>query len=371
MAIRSYFYTKAQRLYRIKGRALRALWRAEARLQSFLRQIKPGPLTLFSDVTAHWLGSALGFAASLRLADHLEPKQPQSVADLAEHVSIDKLCLLRLLRLLSAHGYFRLLDGGLRVAHTRLSLALRSDSVRAFAELQARLWYRQSFAPSHMETACEGGVSGFEAATGQHFFDHLEREPKDGLLFLESMADITRFCTPYLVECLPVTPSSRVLDVGGGDGELARALAAVLPDLVVGVVDRSKTDRSHENTSSEYRFHQGDFFRSVPGGYDHLLLKNILHDWNDERSLTILARCRDAVERGGRLTVIECLLPVPGQETAADAETFALDWNVWATLSGQERSAQEYEDLLNRSGWELERAQPTATPYWLLHAKAV
>ncbi len=370
MAMRSYFHLTAQHIYRVKGVLLRTLWRTEARLQSFLRRMKPGPLTLFSDVTAHWLGSALGFAASLRLADHLAPKQTQSVAELAELISMQPSDLLRLLRILAAHGYFQLSDGGQHVSHTRLSMALRSEAVRAFTELQARLWYRQSFSPKHMKAACEGGLSGFEVATDRHFFDHIENQPQDALLFLESMADITRFCTPYLVECLPVTPSSRVLDVGGGDGELARALATSLPDLVIGVVDRSQTDRSSENTSSKYRFHQGDFFRSVPEGYDHLLLKNILHDWNDELCLAILRHCRAAVEVGDRLTVIECLLPGAGEETTADADTFALDWNVWATLSGRERTAQEYQELLAQVGWKFEKAQPTATPYWLLHARA-
>ena len=35
----------------------------------------------------------------------------------------------------------------------------------------------------------------------------------------------------------------------------------------------------------------GDFFESVPPA-DLYLLKFILHDWDDERAITILQRCR-------------------------------------------------------------------------------
>ena len=36
--------------------------------------------------------------------------------------------------------------------------------------------------------------------------------------------------------------------------------------------------------------------------------KFILHDWDDERSIKILSRCREAMLPGGRLAVIELVL---------------------------------------------------------------
>ena len=48
----------------------------------------------------------------------------------------------------------------------------------------------------------------------------------------------------------------------------------------------------------------GSFFDAVPAGADVYLLKSVLHDWDDERSVTILRRCRQAMESSaGRAAV--------------------------------------------------------------------
>lgn len=49
----------------------------------------------------------------------------------------------------------------------------------------------------------------------------------------------------------------------------------------------------------------GDFFTSVPSGADAYLMKFILHDWDDERAVTILRNCREAMTRNGRVLVVE------------------------------------------------------------------
>ena len=49
----------------------------------------------------------------------------------------------------------------------------------------------------------------------------------------------------------------------------------------------------------------GDFFIEVPGGGDAYLLAQILHDWNDERSVAILRQCRRVVPAQGRLLVMK------------------------------------------------------------------
>ena len=249
-------------------------------------------------------------------------------------------------------------------------MALRREVAGSFAELQGRGWYRRAFFSGHVLQGWRSGQTPFEVATGQHFFDYLEANPEAEHLFSDAMADITRFCTPFLAAEIELAPGERLLDVGGGDGELARALARRFPGNSMAVLDRAITDTSLCGKTPNYDFHQGNFFEQVPSGYDHLFLKNILHDWDDEKAVAILARCRDAVPQGARLTVIECMLPEPDQPTLGTASTFALDWNVWLTLSGRERTASAYGRLLASAGWTALGVQPTATPYSLLTAVA-
>ena len=53
----------------------------------------------------------------------------------------------------------------------------------------------------------------------------------------------------------------------------------------------------------------GDFFESVPAGANAYILKYIIHDWNDERSVAILTRCREAMGSESVLLLIEQVLP--------------------------------------------------------------
>ena len=352
----------------LQGLVLRFLRGCEDAIEATRRRLVPAPVTLFRDVTAPWLASALCVAARLRLSDILG-EEPMPVEVLAERVDVGLPELRRILATLSAHGYFALTAEGV-VGQTPLSRALSRRVAGSFAELQGRRWYRQAFYSGHVLQGWREGRTPFEVATKRHFFDYLEEFPAAGDLFLDAMADVTRFCTPFLASEIRLGRQEKVLDVGGGDGELARALALRFPSNTMAVLDRAVTENSRSGEASNYRFHQGDFFQAVPTGYNHLFLKNILHDWDDQKSLEILSRCREAVGVGARLTVIECLLPESGQSRVEFADTFALDWNVWLTLSGRERPASAYFALMERTGWRAKGVTPTATPYSLLEAVA-
>ena len=85
----------------------------------------------------------------------------------------------------------------------------------------------------------------------------------------------------------------------------------------------------------------GDFFESVPPA-DLYLLKFILHDWDDERAITILQRCRKAMTGGGKVAIVEMVVGEP-----SDPGFGALmDINMLAASPGQERSLDEYDTLL-------------------------
>jgi hypothetical protein len=52
-----------------------------------------------------------------------------------------------------------------------------------------------------------------------------------------------------------------------------------------------------------------DFFASAPEAGDAYILAQILHDWDDERCHSILVNCRQAMRPGGKLLVVEQVLP--------------------------------------------------------------
>jgi hypothetical protein len=107
----------------------------------------------------------------------------------------------------------------------------------------------------------------------------------------------------------------------------------------------------------------GDFFVDVPEA-DLYVLKHVLHDWNDEQCKTILANVSRRMRPGGRLLVIEMVIPDDGSPSAAAL----MDINMLALLPGRERSGREYGELLASAGMRLETILPTHSPMQVIVA---
>lgn len=99
------------------------------------------------------------------------------------------------------------------------------------------------------------------------------------------------------------------------------------------------------------KFIGGDFFTSVPDGGDLYLLKMILHDWDDEECINILKSIRAAIAPGGRVTVIDYVLPeVPQPHPSNSMDLWMM---IWAT--GRERKLSEFKLLFDAAGFSFDR----------------
>jgi hypothetical protein len=113
---------------------------------------------------------------------------------------------------------------------------------------------------------------------------------------------------------------------------------------------------------------QGDFFASVPDGYDLYLMKYIMHDWDDEHVLRILRNVRLAAGNHSRLVVIEQIIPEPLSTSVIDQDVIRADL-VMMSVGGKERTPAEYRALFVNSGWNLSRIVPTRTVFSLIEGK--
>ena len=89
------------------------------------------------------------------------------------------------------------------------------------------------------------------------------------------------------------------------------------------------------------------------------MLKHIIHDWSDEECLTILGHCHAGMTAGGKVLIVEMVIPGPN----VSAVSKFLDLIMLTFLTGRERTEAEYRDLLDRAGFELTRIVPTPSPY--------
>jgi O-methyltransferase domain len=114
----------------------------------------------------------------------------------------------------------------------------------------------------------------------------------------------------------------------------------------------------------------GDFFASLPTGYDLHILKWILHDWNDESCRRLLTACRAALPEHGRLLVVEQLLPEAVPTTGTLDPAIAMDLVMLVNFAdARERRLGEYEQLLHDGGFALHDVVPLPSGFSMLDCR--
>jgi hypothetical protein len=213
----------------------------------------------------------------------------------------------------------------------------------------------------HMVHSVRTGKTGFEKAQGMPLFDYLAQHPEAASLFNETMVGLHGQEPPAVVAAYDFSTFNTVVDVGGGTTGMLPAilthyagLHGVLFDLPHVVADASDLLRA-KGISDRVTIEGGDFFKSVPAGGDAYVLSHIIHDWDEDQCLTILGHIRKAMNPGGRLLIVEMVLPAgdvphPGK---------MLDMLMLVLPGGQERTEAEYGLLLSKANFHLTRVVPT------------
>ncbi|KAM3381528.1 hypothetical protein P3S68_007101 [Capsicum galapagoense] len=151
----------------------------------------------------------------------------------------------------------------------------------------------------------------FLTAHGKPLYEYAEKEPKFSCLFNEDMATDAQFVASVMTEhCKGVFEGLKSLvDVGGGNGALTKAITDAFPQINFTVFDLPHIIEGLEGCRN-LRYVGGDMFKSIPSA-DAILLKWILHNWNDEECIKILKRCKEAIpnkENGVRLIIIDMVM---------------------------------------------------------------
>lgn len=222
-----------------------------------------------------------------------------------------------------------------------------------------------------LEESVRTGRSAFEIANGAPLFDYFEKDGELAATFHAAMTGGSDVQSPAIVRHFDFTRFRHVVDVGGGRGTLLSAVLGANPELRGTVFD---TDNGLAETagvlaeaglSERCGIAEGSFFDAVPAGGDLYLLKNILHDWNDEESVRILGNIREVLPAGGRVVVFSSVLPENGADAdPADALGAAIsDIEMLVMTTGRERTLEEYRRVFEAAGLELTATTPLPCPY--------
>jgi hypothetical protein len=333
------------------------------------RSVPTAPATLAALAAGHWVSRAIHVAAKLRVADLLADG-PLDAGTLAQKAGAHPDALFRLLRALAAVGVFSQQDGG-RFGLTSLSEALRSDAPGSLYDYVMMLGSAESWqAWQHMEDAVTTGTPAFDHAFGMPIFEYFAKNPALGRIFDKAMRSRSAADHDAVLAAYDFSQAAHIVDVGGGEGTFLSAVLKSAPRAKGTLLERpqaaaaARTAIAASDVAGRVDILAGDFFSSVPAGADLYLIKQVVHDWNDEQATSILARCREAMTEKSRLLILELLI---GAETTP---LFAnmLDLMMLVSTGGRERTLAEYRQLARKAGLQVTRVIPTRVPLTIIEA---
>jgi SAM-dependent methyltransferase len=323
--------------------------------------------TLTDMILAYRLSQLIYVAARLGIADLLADG-PRASEELAALTGVHAHALYRVLRALASNGIFTETEDR-AFALTPLAAPLRSGvagSLRGLAMMQNhearwRAWGELSY-------SVKTGRSAFEHIYGMGNWEYYAKNPDVFDAFSEGMADLTRRAIPAIVDAYDFTGRRRIVDVGAGRGHLVAALLARYPHLqgviveLPALVEDARKVLEAAGVAGRCELVAGDYGVSLPRGGDVYLLKSIIHGLDEDHALRVLRNCRESLVEGGRLLVIQVIVP-PGNTPAGIKVSDILHL---VSGGGQERTEAEYRTLFDAAGFRLARVHPTSSSFSIL-----
>jgi hypothetical protein len=308
-------------------------------------------------LTGFFVTQIAGAVATYSIADHLA-KGPATAEQISTIEGIDPSAAYRLLRACASLGLVT--SDGLKFSATPLLGTLRANVPGSLHSL-ARAWS----APGHwlpwgrFVDSVRTGESQTLPALGATIWDYYAQKPEEGATFTHAMHGFTSGLAEEVAQVVDTSTAKVAVDIGGASGTLVHSLLIANSELqgivldLPDVVSSATAAAAALGLAERCRALAGDFFTDVPEA-DIYLLKNVLHDWNDEEAVRILKGCRRAMRRGGRVVVIELLLGEIGEPGLAPL----MDLNMMALLTGRERTLVEFSGLLKEAGLRFSKSTP-------------
>ena len=331
--------------------------------------LKP-PDVLFQMVIGKWISQALGTVVAIGVADQLR-NGARRCSDIARTARVSEDGLYRLLRALASVGVFAE-SADRRFKLTPMGQFLRRDHPESVAGYALFTAHDSTWRPwGRLDYSVKTGLPAFDAVFGAPIFEYLSGHPETAAVFDAAMTSISAREASATCDAYDFKGAKTVMDVAGGHGLLLgtilrrhKTMRGVLFDLPHVVAGAAATF-ARAGVTARVRIEHGDFFKALPSGADAIVMKHIVHDWDDESATRILQSCHRALAPRGKVLIVDPVVPsgnVPHYGKLLDLEMLVL------TPRGRERTKAEFTSLLQGAGFRLSRVIATKSPLSVVEA---
>jgi hypothetical protein len=210
------------------------------------------------------------------------------------------------------------------------------------------------------------GINASQKLFNEDIFSHVEHTPEQQELFIRGMSDGSELFAPVLMSSYSFSTFHHIIDIGGGHGSLLcnvlsknKNPKATLLDSKH-VIERASANIDSYGLKDRIEIVVGDFFQKVPGGGDLYILKNILHDWDDEKCILILKNIQIAMPSGSKLLIIETIIKNDNNYSFGKMIDILM---LLGTHGGKERTMDEFRTIFSKSGLAIKKVVPTIAPF--------
>jgi len=314
-----------------------------------------------------WLAASLNVAAELGIADQLK-EGGKSIHDLAVLTNTHEESLYRMMRMLASQEIFRE-EKSRFFTLTPLARALQEDNIKFL--LTSHLSKRLFHLFGEMMYTVRTGKSASEIVIGDTVFDHLGKDERHNEQFITAMTNVSLMQISTILPVYPFGKYKNIIDIGGGEGLMMAALLQKYPECRGIVFDLPQSESLAVKFIERYgiddrcTFVAGSFFETIPEGGDLYIMKNILHDWNDDSCLVILRKIVMAIPSASRLLIIDPYV-AEGNKPSFGKMT---DMLMMTALGGKERTKDEFRILLDQAGFRILKIHRTISQLILIEAE--
>jgi len=306
-------------------------------------------------------------AAKLKIPDHIA-RGLRTSRELSAKLSAHEPSMHRLLRGLAALGLCQeLRDGSFQL--TPLGERLRSDSPGS--EYSEAILNGEEYAAAwtHLSHSVMTGETAFDYLFAESAWEHRQKNPEISERFNLWLERGATAAGEALADAYDFSRHQRIADIGGGQGALLVSVLRRYPSLKGILFDQAhvaaaaRTRLESTDLTSRCQIIEGDFFASIPMDADVLILKSVLHDWDDAKCAQILQNCRQSLKPGQALLVLEKIMPPRASERPS---TIMSDLHMLAVTGGKERTEMEYRTLLKAANFEWKKNAPLRTGHTVM-----
>ncbi|XP_042311972.1 acetylserotonin O-methyltransferase-like [Sceloporus undulatus] len=170
--------------------------------------------------------------------------------------------------------------------------------------------------------------------------------------FSSAMEDAWSLYGEDVMSALDLSCFHVVCDLGGSSDALAKKYISLYPNSKVTIFDLPEVvERAKNLVSSEEQritFQGGNFFNDPFPEADLYILARVLHDWDDEKCLTLLTKLHKACKPGGGVLIVETVL---NEDRSGPIEAHIYSMRMLLYTEGKERTLSEYSGLLGAAGF--------------------